>query len=186
MIVFDQERPEDSAVVESLLDAAFGPNRFEKASYKLRINNPPIAEFSYVARDGDRIVGSVRYNKIQVCDLLRGTHINAVLLGPLAIVADRKDQGIGAQLLSRTIAALNAAGHHRILLVGDLAYYQRFGFVPVLPNYITLPGGKDARRLLVRQPESMSALPSVGKIIAGWSEEYRAAMPHERAYISAA
>jgi len=186
MISFDQERPEDLAAIESLLDSAFGPDRFNKASYKLRENNPILSRFSYVARDNDRIIGTVRYSRIQVCDLLSGESINAVFLGPLAIAADRKDEGIGTQLLSRTLAVLSGTGHHRVLLVGDMSYYGRFNFLPVLPSYITLPGGHDARRLLVRQPATLPGLPAVGKLKAGWSDAYSQADPADRLLMPAA
>lgn len=186
MISFDLERPEDYPAIESLLDASFGEDRFDKASYQLRHNNPPLAKYTTVVREGDRLIGTVRYSAVQVCDLLSGNRINAVLLGPLAIVADKKDQGIATQLLSRTLANLSADGHHRVLLVGDIGYYGRFGFRAVLPNYITLPGGKDARRLLVRQPMTLPPLPSVGKVIAGWSEQYSECDPVDRALLPAA
>ena len=37
------------------------------------------------------------------------------------------------------------------MLVGDEPYYGRFGFHPVPPGQITLPGPVDARRLLAAE-----------------------------------
>ena len=166
MISFDQERPFEKAQVEALLDAAFGPDRFKKSSYSLRENVDPIASLSKVARSGGAIVGTVRFWPILVQDLLRGTTSDALLLGPLAVAPDMQCHGLGGELMRRSVAAATAAGHKRILLVGDHDYYCRFGFKGVLPSYITMPGGRDARRLLVRQPATMSSLPAVGKILA--------------------
>ena len=164
MISFDQERPFDKAQVEALLDAAFGPDRFNKSSYSLRENVAPVASLSRVARmDGDsgaRIVGTVRFWPILVRDLIRGSDMEALLLGPLAVAPGMQSHGIGAELMNRSIAAATAEGHKRILLVGDIGYYSRFGFKNVLPNYITLPGGRDARRLLVRRPAGRGSLTS--------------------------
>lgn len=164
MISIDRERPFDAAAIEKLLDTAFGPERFEKSSYSLRENNKPIAALSHVARDGEKLVGTVRFWPVQVCDLLGGNRIDALLLGPLAVAPNLQSLGVGSDLMRTSVAAATAAGHQRILLVGDASYYGRFGFEPVLPRYITLPGGRDARRLLVRQPATITSLPSVGKL----------------------
>lgn len=165
MIKIDRERPFDGAAIEALLDAAFGPERFAKSSYSLRENNLPVPSLSFVARTDSRLVGTVRFWPVAVKDMLGGGGLDALLLGPLAIAPDMQGTGIGGQLMTRGIAAASAEGHQRIMLVGDLAYYAKFGFEPVLPRYITLPGGKDARRLLVRQPATIRSLPSVGKLV---------------------
>jgi len=165
MISYGQERPFDKAQVEALLDAAFGPDRFNKSSYSLRDNVDPIAKLSRVARLDGRIVGTIRYWPIVVRDLLRGTDSEALLLGPLAVAPAMHSAGIGGELMRMSLAAASEAGHKRILLVGDIGYYSRFGFKNVLPNYITMPGGRDARRLLVKQSAAMPSLPAVGKIL---------------------
>jgi len=166
MITYDQERPFDSAQVETLLDVAFGPDRFTKSSYSLRENVPALRHLSWVARADDRLVGTVRFWPIHIQDMILGTKESAVLLGPLAVAPDMQKYGIGAELMRKAVAHANASGHKRILLVGDHAYYSRFGFEHVLPRYITMPGGKDARRLLVRQPATLPSLPAVGKIVS--------------------
>jgi len=165
MINFDQERPFDGVQIEALLDAAFGPDRFNKSSYSLRETVAPIASLSHVARAEGRIVGTVRFWPVLIKDLLRGSLDGALLLGPLAVAPSMQKYGIRSELMNRALGAASEAGHRRILLVGDIEYYSRFGFKSVLPNYITLPGGKDARRLLVRQSAALASLPGVGKVI---------------------
>lgn len=170
MITIDQERPCDDAEIENLLDAAFGPERFTKSSYVLRENLSVLSTLSYVARKEGRLVGTIRYFPIQIQDLLSGQAENALLLGPLAVCPTLHNEGVGRQLITQTMRAARALGHKRILLVGDVHYYSRFGFESVLPRYITMPGGRDARRLLVWQAATISSLPTVGKLIAGWAE----------------
>ena len=170
MITIDQERLHDSTDIEGLLDAAFGPERFTKSSYTLRENLSAIHGLNFVARDGERLVGTVRQFPIHVYDMLSGACENAVLLGPLAVSPNAQSCGIGGKLVSQALQAAKSRGHKRVLLVGEADYYKKFGFEPVLPRYITLPGGRDARRLLVWQAATIAALPTVGKILPGWCE----------------
>ena len=46
------------------------------------------------------------------------------------------------------IEAARQAGEGLVILVGDAPYYSRFGFTPVPPGQITLPGPVDPTRLL--------------------------------------
>ena len=46
------------------------------------------------------------------------------------------------------MARARAEGFSLVLLVGDMPYYGRFGFNPVPPGQITLPGPVDPARLL--------------------------------------
>ncbi|MEX0299821.1 MAG: GNAT family N-acetyltransferase [Kordiimonas sp.] len=170
MITIDQERPCDSADIEKLLNTAFGPDRFTKSSYVLRENLTALTALSNVARLDGEMVGTIRYFPIQIRDLLGGQSENALLLGPLAVSPKAQGTGVGSKLITQTLSKARAMGHKRVLLVGDVDYYGRFGFESVLPRYITLPGGRDARRLLVWQAATISALPAVGKLLPGWAE----------------
>ena len=60
MIVSDLEAPADAAAREALLDRVMGAARFTKTSARFRDRRRPAAGLSLIARDGDRIVGTVR------------------------------------------------------------------------------------------------------------------------------
>lgn len=164
MFMHDQERSADAAAIETLLDTVFGHDRLQKASYRLRDNVEPLSALSRVVRYEDRLVATIRFWPVRIRDLLTGGHTDALLLGPLAVDPTLQSAGLGSSLVERALEETEQAGHHRVLLVGDVAYYGRFGFRPVLPSFVTLPGGRDARRLLVRQSAAMASLPAVGKI----------------------
>jgi predicted N-acetyltransferase YhbS len=143
-------KPESSALasqVERLLDGVFGAERREKASYLYRENVAPVAALSWVAYDGDRLVGAIRYWPIQVGE----TGHAALLLGPLAIVPDLAGKGIGRALTFRTLELAAAMDHDLVLLVGDYDYYKRFGFVPATPYGFVMPGEKRPERLQVTE-----------------------------------
>lgn len=165
MYTFDNERVSDEQDITLLLDKVFGQNRHEKASYDLRVGVSPIQSLSTVVRQNEGgLVATIRYWPILVKDLIVGTVDEALLLGPLAVDPQLQGSGVGSSLVRYSLEKASAAGFERILLVGDAEYYGRFGFVPVLPSFITLPGGRDARRLLVRQSARVSSLPAVGTL----------------------
>jgi predicted N-acetyltransferase YhbS len=131
------ESPADAAAVETLVLAAFGPGRFAKTAERLREKAPVAAGF--VAREEGRLVGSVRLWSITV-----GGEA-ALLLGPIAVAIDCRRAGLGADLVQ---ACVDYAGETGIILVGDLAYFGRFGFRPA-PE-VRLTGPVDPRRVLWR------------------------------------
>lgn len=131
------ETPGDAAAVEALVLAAFGPGRFAKTAERLRERARIAAGF--VARDGEMVIGSVRLWAITV-----GGEA-ALFLGPIAVAADSRRAGLGADLVQ---ACLDHAGAAGVLLVGDLPYFGRFGFRPA-PD-ARLAGPVDQDRVLWR------------------------------------
>lgn len=134
-----------TAGVEHLLDAVFGRARFDKASYHYRIGVNPVPELSYVAEHKGEIVGTIRYWPLTV-----GAHAHpALLLGPLGITPRLAGKGIGRTLTFRTLEIAAEMGHDLVLLVGDVDYYKRFGFVPASPHGFVMPGETRPERLQV-------------------------------------
>lgn len=134
----EAEHPSDAASVEALVLAAFGPGRFAKTAERLRERAGLAAGF--VAREGGRVIGSVRLWNVMVGDT------PALFLGPIAVDADARRAGLGADLVEACIAHAKASGSAGVLLVGDPPYFGRFGFVAA-PE-VTLAGPVDPRRLL--------------------------------------
>ncbi|HWA46623.1 MAG TPA: N-acetyltransferase [Dongiaceae bacterium] len=143
-----QIKPEPAALagaVERLYDDVFGPARFHKASYQFRDGVAPVKELSWIALEDDRLVGVIRYWPILVGE----TGHPALLLGPLAIAQDKAGKGIGRALMFKTLELAAQQGHDLVLLVGDVDYYKRFGFVPATPHGFVMPGETRPDRLQV-------------------------------------
>lgn len=134
-----------AGAVERLYDEVFGPARFHKASYLFREGVDPVRELSWIGLEGDRLVGAIRYWPILVGE----TGHPALLLGPLAIAQDRAGKGIGRALMFKTLDLAAQLGHDLVLLVGDVDYYKRFGFVPATPHGFVMPGESRPDRLQV-------------------------------------
>ena len=139
-------RHETSADVRArnaLLDVAYGPARFKKPSERLRKGRSPADGLSLIAVDGDRIVGTLRLWNVRL-----GGERSALLLGPLAVHPDCRGRGIGAALMQRALRNARLTGHRAILLVGDRAYYERFGFCAQKTGRLSMPGLQEQHRLL--------------------------------------
>jgi predicted N-acetyltransferase YhbS len=136
------ERPQDDAAVERLVLAAFGPGRFAKAAERLREGRRPLLDLSFLAWEDGRIVGCVRQWAVRVGET------PAIMLGPFAVEASYRSQGLGAALIEQACDAAAEAGHAWIVLVGDMPYFGPLGFVAA-PR-VRMPAPVDQRRVLAR------------------------------------
>jgi predicted N-acetyltransferase YhbS len=136
------ELPADAAAIERLHERAFGPGRFARTAFRLREGVPPDANLTFAAHVGTFLVGSIRVTPVSA----GGS--TALMLGPLTVDPAFEGRGIGAALMNRSIEAARAAGYDLIMLVGDAPYYARFGFRPIPPGQLVLPGPADPARFL--------------------------------------
>jgi predicted N-acetyltransferase YhbS len=133
----------DALVLSELSAQAFGPGRFARSAYRVRENIPPVGALCLCAMLGERLVGGIRFTAISI-----GGGEGAALLGPLVVDPAEKGKGFGRALVEEGLARARGEGFGLVLLVGDMPYYGRFGFQPVAPGQMTLPGPVDPARLL--------------------------------------
>lgn len=140
--VIRAERASDVAAREALLDACFGSNRHARTCQRLRDGRAPAEGLALsVVRQG-RLVGTVRLWHVSAGG------VPALVLGPLAVDGACRDLGIGAALMQHALAAAKARGHGAVILLGDAAYYARFGFSALKTGELSLPGPFERDRLL--------------------------------------
>lgn len=77
------------------------------------------------AEDG-ALLGHVALSPVTVSDGSAGWFG----LGPISVAPAQQGQGIGSQLMRRALDGLRALGAAGCVLLGDPAYYGRFGFEP--------------------------------------------------------
>ena len=141
------EKDQDIEARESLLDRVFGLERFQKTSEKLRVNQAPVSGLALVAKTtSGALIGTIR-----LWHIFAGQGRAALLLGPLAVCPSAKDGGVGRALMLQALARAKVQGHRSILLVGDAAYYSRFGFEQRFTDRLLMPGPVDAKRFLGRE-----------------------------------
>ncbi|MHB2263915.1 GNAT family N-acetyltransferase [Aliihoeflea sp. PC F10.4] len=137
------EASADIVARDALLDRAMGSRWKKKSSEKLRRGRLPAEGLAFVARDDTGfVIGTVR-----LWNVAAGGR-PALLLGPLAVDPDVKSAGIGSALMRHAIGEAHRLGHGAIILVGDPAYYERFGFTAKPTGTLAMPGPYERHRLL--------------------------------------
>lgn len=166
------ELPEDAPARENLLDRAMGRRRKLKSSEKLRRGRLPAPGLALCAHDGEgRLVGTVRLWDVFLGESGR----RALLLGPLAVEPSLKGFGIGSALMREAIAEARRLGHKAILLVGDAAYYARFGFSAEKTGSLAMPGPYERERFLALELEA-NALDGVSGVLGPAGRKARAGL----------
>ncbi len=138
------ERPQDSAAVDALIDAAFGPGRYAKTAERLRERCAAHPELSICAWEGQSLAGAVRLWPVRI-----GVH-RLLFLGPIAVQRERRGHGLGAELVDEACRGAVAAGEAGVILVGDMGFFGPLGFEPAPTGRVTLPGPVDPHRVLWR------------------------------------
>lgn len=149
MITIREETFRDVDAREALLDACFGPARFQKTCERLREGRMPADGLSLVIDRGDEIIGTVRL--WHVC---AGPNRPALMLGPIAIDPSVQSLGLGAKLMREALKRAADLRHKAVLLVGDAPYYERFGFSTEKTGALWLPGPYERHRFLAIELES--------------------------------
>jgi predicted N-acetyltransferase YhbS len=140
--VIRAERASDVVAREALLDACFGANRQTRTCQRLRDGRAPAEGLALSAVRQGRLVGTLRLWHVSVGG------VPALVLGPLAIDPSCRALGLGAALMTCALATAKARGHGAVILLGDAAYYARFGFSALQTGEISLPGPFERERLL--------------------------------------
>ena len=148
MITIREETFRDVEPREALLDACFGPARFQKTCERLREGRLPADGLSLVIdRDGD-VIGTVRLWHVSA-----GPNRPALMLGPIAIDPSVQSLGLGGKLMREALKRASQLGHKAVLLVGDAPYYERFGFSTKKTGSLWLPGPYERGRFLALELE---------------------------------
>lgn len=163
----DYENAGDVVARENLLDRAMGAGRTKKSSEKLRRGYVPADGLALVARDrSGHVIGTVRLWNVEAGVNRETQAVDALLLGPLAVDPDHEGKGIGGALMRGAIMEAKKRGHGAILLVGDPAYYERFGFFAEKARHLVMPGPFERHRFLGLELKDAWLEGAVGVLVA--------------------
>jgi predicted N-acetyltransferase YhbS len=141
MIKITTEKPEHAGAIETLLDEAFGASRHAKISYSFRQGVEKVVPLCLAALDDGVLIASIRFWPIMIGER------PSLLLGPIAVAASHRSSGLGGRLIRCSLERAKTLGYRSVVLVGDEAYYGRFGFQPAGGQGIVMPHENPARVL---------------------------------------
>ena len=121
------ERAGDEQAIHALTEAAFRDMPFSDGDEQElvdRLRADGDLTLSLVAEDAERIVGHIAFSPVMISDGSAGWFG----LGPVSVRPELQGQRIGSALVKRGIADMRERGARGIILLGNPAYYSRFGF----------------------------------------------------------
>ena len=126
-MIIRKETTSDIEAITQVTIAAFKTlqisNQTEQFIIKA-LRNANALTLSLVAEVDGRVVGHIAFSPVTISD---GSP-NWYGLGPVSVLPEYQKQGIGESLVNKGLSLLKAMGGKGCALVGDPAYYQRFGF----------------------------------------------------------
>lgn len=129
-VLIRPEVPTDIPPIFALTEAAFRTAAHSAGTEQFIVNalrRSGALSVSLVAESAGKVIGHVAVSPVAVSDGATGWYG----LGPISVLPEHQRTGIGSQLMHAALQALRDRGGAGCMLVGDPAYYQRFGFKPV-------------------------------------------------------
>ena len=122
------ENPSDYAAIDRITRAAFAPMPFSEGTEaecieKLRGDGD--LTLSLVAIRDAEVVGHIAFSPVFIDASFDGWYG----LGPVSASPEVQRKGIGSALINEGLARLRQMGAQGCALIGDPAYYSRFGFI---------------------------------------------------------
>ncbi|AYU93132.1 N-acetyltransferase [Serratia marcescens] len=119
------EIPVDAAGIDALLRRAFG--RDDEADLVQQLREDGLLTLGVVATDDEGgVVGYAAFSPVDVA----GEDRQWVALAPLAVDESLRRQGLAEKLVYEGLDSLNEFSYAAVVVLGDPAYYGRFGFKP--------------------------------------------------------
>jgi len=123
------ERDGDRGAIAAVHEAAFARPEEARLVDALRAGGKAVVSLVAVADGaaGAVIVGHVLFSPMTIEGLGAAACAG---LAPVAVLPAYQRRGIGGALVRAGLDACRSAGHGAAVVLGDPAYYSRFGFVP--------------------------------------------------------
>ena len=132
-VVVRSEHEGDEAAIHRLTAEAFADKPYsggQEANVIDRLRLRGRLSLSLVALEGERLVGQVSFSPVV---LTSGT-VPWFGLGPVAVLPGFQGRGFGDRLIRAGLKQISARSALGCVLVGNPAYYRRFGFEPAPEN----------------------------------------------------
>lgn len=155
------ERPDDHDAIRALVAAAFGPDD-DTEDFVEAVRERADVCLAEVALAGGAIVGHAQWCEAPL--IVDARRLCAAYLSCLSADPAMQRRGIGARLVRSGLTQLAERGYAAATLLGDPAYYGRFGFAPELAERIDAPQRSQGRGF---QAIELAAGALAGRAIVG-------------------
>jgi putative acetyltransferase len=121
------ETPGDHDAITAVLIEAFADHPYSHQTEHLiveELRRSKALIVSLVAEIDAQVVGHIAFSPVAIND----AECQWFALGPIGVARRFQRRGIGGQLIKAGLDALRSLGAEGCVLVGDPAYYLRFGF----------------------------------------------------------
>ena len=158
----------DPALIEQLLDEAFGDNRKARTAYRIRAESHWLEGLSFAALDEDEyLAGTIQLWPVALATPDGRGH-PMLMVGPVAVMPALQGEGFGKALMGAALGAVDAMaepGKPALpqVMIGDPEYYGRWGFTAEHTGGWHCPGPFEQHRLLLRC-DNPGILPSEGML----------------------
>lgn len=123
MLHIRSEKPGDASAISSVHEDAFPTSGEARLVELLRVSGN--LTISLVAEVGSEVVGHVAFSPVVIADRLAGLG-----LAPVGVIRCAQGRGYGRKLIEAGLKEAARRGDPFVVVLGEPAYYSRFGFRP--------------------------------------------------------
>jgi putative acetyltransferase len=163
MFIRDETESDREAICELQRRAFDGPG---EAKLVDELRQSGAMAISLVAEQGERIVGHILFSKLEASTPRMGAALvpplRALALAPIGVDPGLQRQGIGSALIRKGLERAREEGWAAIFVLGEPAYYRRFGFsVEAAKGYPSPYSGEHYMMLSL----ACKPIPTAGQIV---------------------
>ncbi|MDD5725531.1 MAG: N-acetyltransferase [Candidatus Omnitrophica bacterium] len=130
-MIIRQERPVELEKIHDFIKTAFKTARVSAGTEqdlvdRLRAGENYIPELALVAEENGEMVGYIMLTEAHISGPTE--EFPVLFLAPICVAQERRNKGLGSQIIRESFSLAMEMGYTAVLLVGDPAYYEKFGF----------------------------------------------------------
>ncbi|MFZ5645371.1 MAG: GNAT family N-acetyltransferase [Bacillota bacterium] len=130
-IIIRQEKRNDFKQIYNLVKVAFQTAKVSNGKEQdfvnqLRNSGNYIKELALVAEENHKLIGHIMLTRNYINN--SGCKTETLLLAPISVVLEYRNKSVGSKLINKSFEIAKSMGYNSVVLVGDPAYYSRFGF----------------------------------------------------------